>query len=65
MAIDRGMDTEKVALMYCGLLISYKKKKKKDKILPFAATRMQLEIISEVSHSKNIFWAPAEKLTSV
>ena len=54
MAIDRGMDTEKVALMYCGLLISYKKKKK-DKILPFAATRMQLEIISEVSHSKNIF----------
>ena len=29
MAIDRGMDTEKVALMYCGLLISYKKKKKK------------------------------------
>ena len=52
MSVDRGMGTEEAVLMYRGLLIS---SFKKDEIMPFGATWMQPEIISEVSHSKNIF----------
>ena len=44
---NRGADEEDTVHIYDGILLSHKK----NKILPFAATRMQLEIIipSEVS----------------
>ena len=49
MSIDRGMDKEDVAHVYNGILAI-----KKNKIMPFAATWMDLEtiILSEVSQTK-------------
>ena len=41
MAIDRRMNKEDVVHIYSGILLSHKK----NKIMPFAATEMQLEII--------------------
>ena len=50
MPIDRGMDTEDVVYLYHGILLSHKK----NEMMPFAATRMDLEIIilREVSQRK-------------
>ena len=50
MPIDRQMDKEDVVLVYNGILLSHKK----DEIMPFAATWMDLEniIFREVSQRK-------------
>ena len=49
---NRGADEEDTVHIYDGILLSHKK----NKILPFAATRMQLEIIipSEVRKTNTI-----------
>ena len=49
--IDRGMDKEDVVHMYNGILLSHKK----NEIMSFAATGMDLEIIilSEVNQTKD------------
>ena len=46
MSIDRGLDSEEVVYIHNGILLSHK-----NKIMPFAATRRELEILklSEVS----------------
>ena len=55
MSIDRWMDKEDVVHIYNGILLSHKK----NEIMPFSATWMDLDIIivSEVSQRKtSIIW---------
>ena len=42
MPINRGMDKEDVVHIYNGILLSHKKK---NEVMPFAATCMDLEVI--------------------
>ena len=50
MSINRGMDKEDEVYIYNGILLSHKK----NEIMPFAATWMDIEILilSEVSQKK-------------
>ena len=54
MFIDRGMDKDDVEHIYNGRLLSHRK----NEIVPFSATWMDLEIIilSEVSQRKTNIW---------
>ena len=55
MSVDQWMDKEDVVRIYSGILLHHKK----NEIMPFAASRMDLEIIklSEVSQTKiSITW---------
>ena len=50
MSVNRGMDKENVVHIYNGILLSHKK----NEMMPFAVTWMDLEmiILSEVSQTK-------------
>ena len=50
MSIDRGMDKEGVVHIYNGILLSHKK----NKIMPFAATWMEIILLNDVVKDKNI-----------
>ena len=59
MSIDRWMDKEDVVYIYVKYIMEYYSAIKKTKLMSFAATWMDLEIIilSEVSQTKtNIIW---------
>ena len=46
--IDRGMDKEDVVHIYNGILLSHKN----NEIMPFVATRMNLELIILISQTE-------------
>ena len=52
MFINRGMDKEDVVHMYSGILAGYKR----SEIMPFAATWMEMIILSEVRDRKKPFY---------
>ena len=67
MSINRGMNKEDVVHIYNGILLHYNwviflilQAIKKDEIMPFAATWMDLEtvILSAVSQRRNTVWRP-------
>ena len=67
MSVNRGMNKEDVVHIYNGILLHYNwviflilQAIKKDEIMPFAATWMDLEtvILSAVSQRRNTVWRP-------
>ena len=60
MSINRGMDKEDMVYIYCIYKTEYYSATKKNEIMPFAATWMDLEIITLSEVSRQIYMESKE-----